>query len=621
MSVKEEILYIDSDYERYQRVLELDKDTLKLDCLPLIKSESYRAFVIASLKSDKEKISFLKDGLGDHSKYLIVKSLKDEYLRYLYIPLIQSEDFRVTLISSLSVDEYKEELLNSIISVYLRAQVITTFKSDTLKKKYLDEFNEASLARVVASLSNDVDKYEYLNRLVNEDAISLVVNSFISDEYIFLGLNKLSNEELKIVAISKMKSFKNMAVALEMIKDYSIKLCITDYLDSDTKKKELVKYLHGRIKVDLIASLSSVLKKQEYLQSIDNSFYRMIILISLPDKEKEKYIMKLSNYEEKMALIYSLQNKNRREWWIKIMEKQISFDLGIDPSILFGLEIEVEGINHGVIEKSDFGEDNYQGTFDGTLIQSLELKTPKLSNCVNSLNSLYYIFNMLHYAGFSSSWRCGGHIHFDAGYLTKKQEYLALFELWGSCEKIFYLISNPSGELPRRDATNFAMPLFKSLDERLKDGSIYHDLTLTDDEFVGKIHSWQDSKNNSLNLIHVRNGMNTIEFRISNGSNSFVTWMQNIALFARLLMVSKRLGGLSSKEELSGVEQNFWNLKELLKLDLREEEKLEILLDLLFGLDARKEVYRARYYANKELLAMDEKHPLNQLELSRVRKI
>ena len=76
MSDKEEILYIDSDYERYQRILELDKDTLKLDCLPLIKSESYRAFVIASLKSDKEKISFLKDGLGDHSKYLIVKSLK-----------------------------------------------------------------------------------------------------------------------------------------------------------------------------------------------------------------------------------------------------------------------------------------------------------------------------------------------------------------------------------------------------------------------------------------------------------------------------------------------------------------------------------------------------------------
>lgn len=621
MDVRETILSIDNDYERYRRVLELDEDSFKLECLSLIKSESYRAFVIASLKRDKDKLSFLKEDYKDHSRYLIVKSLKDEYLRYLYIPTILSEDSRVTLITSLSDDTYKDELLKNVKSMFFRAQIIATFQSDILKKKYLDELDEVSLARVVSTLSSDLDKYKYLSNMSNEDYIALVVNSFSSDAYIFLGLDKLKSEELKIAAISKMNSFKNMAVALDKIKDYSIKLCIADYLEKDDLKIRLIEYLGGRIKMDLIASLFNAEKKEEYLSNIDNSFYRMIILISCPDYIKEKYIMKLSNDEERMALVYSLQNKNRRELWIKLLEKQIPFDLGIDPEIKFGLEVEVEGINHETVQNSDFGEENYQGTFDGTLVQSLELKTPKLSNQVTSLNSLYYIFNMLYYAGFKASYRCGGHIHFDAGYLTQKQEYLALFELWGSCEKIFYLISNSSGELPRWDATNFAMPLFESFDERLKDGSIYHDLTLTDDEFVQRIHSWQDSKNNSVNLIHVRNGINTIEFRVSNGSNSFVTWMQNIALFARLLMASKRLGKLSEKVSLNGREQNLWNLKELLKLDLKEEDKLEILLDLLFGVDRRKEVYRDRYYANKELLATNEKHPLNQLELSRVRKI
>lgn len=52
-----------------------------------------------------------------------------------------------------------------------------------------------------------------------------------------------------------------------------------------------------------------------------------------------------------------------------------------------------------------------------------------------------------------------------------------------------------------------------------------------------------------------------MEFRVPNGSMSFVTWLQNIKLFGRLLMVSKALGSIFL-EEASEDEKTLWNLKE-----------------------------------------------------------
>ena len=101
-----------------------------------------------------------------------------------------------------------------------------------------------------------------------------------------------------------------------------------------------------------------------------------------------------------------------------------------------------------------------------------------------------------------------------------------------------------------------------------------------------------------------------MEFRVSNGSMSFIIWMQNIKLFGRLLMISKVLGNIHL-EHATEDEKKLWNLKEGLKQDISLEEKLEVLLELLFSED-EKEVYRNRYYANSRLL--EENNSLESFE-------
>lgn len=616
---------IDGDFNRYQYIMGLSSDRDKLSCLSYLNSNSYKAFIVASLNSDQNKISYLSMILDDHSRYLIIKSFKSEYLKYRYIPLIQAEDLKKELVLLISRDDYKEVLLKDIGSSYFRSIIVSSLISDDVKINYLDEFSEAGQAKVIASLSSDVLKFQYLSLLKDDDNLTLVVGSFKDDEFKLKSLDRICSEENKVVVISKLVNYKDMAKALNTIHDYAVQLCITQLLESDEEKIHLIQETNDRLQIDLVASLSSVQYKLEFLKQIKNPFYRMIIMISLPDEIKENMISLVDSFEEKMALIYSLQDHERRANWINLFGKHISFDLGIDLQLIFGLEIEVEGINSEEIKKWDFGKDNYRGTIDETLIHGVEIKTPKLRNEYDSLEKLYYIFNMIHYAGFSCSNRCGGHIHFDANYFQNKQEYLTLFELWSDVEDILYLIANRSGEIPRSDVVSYACPLFQSFQDRMDDGTIVNSLDLDDQQFIDELHSWQESKHNSLNIRNVNKSKNTIEFRISNGSMSFVTWMQNIVLYGHLLMASKRLAALSTKKELNREEQNLWNLKEILKLNVSKEDKLEVLLDLLFQNDLRKEVYRERFYANRSALEKCDVNPLSnagfyELDFTRVRK-
>lgn len=44
---------------------------------------------------------------------------------------------------------------------------------------------------------------------------------------------------------------------------------------------------------------------------------------------------------------------------------------------------------------------------------------------------------------------CGGHVHISSDYLTSKEAYANLFEIFGNAERILYIISNEKGDIPR----------------------------------------------------------------------------------------------------------------------------------------------------------------------------
>ena len=92
-----------------------------------------------------------------------------------------------------------------------------------------------------------------------------------------------------------------------------------------------------------------------------------------------------------------------------------------------------------------------------------------------------------------------------------------------------------------------------------------------------------------------------MEFRVANGTIDPDTWIENAKLFGRIVQVSEQLAEIQKKDELSKEEKELVCLKELLKDDIPQVEKAEILTRILFTEDERK-VYLRRYMVNNELM-------------------
>ena len=545
--------------------------------------------------------------MNDYELYQYICSLDDDKKKTM-LDNLGDMKLKALVIASLALDHDKEILLDKLDGLYVKSFVVSSFSSDELKLKCLSSFNKSTKALIIASFHTDELKRKYFSCVTSDKDKTTIIKSFISDEDKLWGIDTIKKEENKIPLIATLKSVENMTLALSKIEDYAIKLDILNNLDEKTKML-LVLHVNGKFQADVLASISSDNFKLSFLDTLSKE-NKMIVLISLSDIAKESYLDTDLDYLDKMALVYTLRNVELKSKWIAKLEYPMDFDLGIDPKLQFGLELECEGALNTYFCNLWTDKSSYLATMDATLMQGLEVKSPPIHNNFLDLEYLYYVFNVLNKAGFTVSNRCGGHIHFDKNYLKTKEEYIVLLEIWSYAEEIFYLISNEEGNIPREYVLYFTKPFLEGILNSLKEEKIYWDLQKSDEEFIQGLSQWQETKNNSLNFYHQNKKINTMEFRVPNGSMSFVTWMQNIKLFGRLLMVSKALGGISL-EEASEDEKTLWNLKEELKQDISVEDKLEILLELLFR-EEEKEVYRGRYYANKRLLG--ENNSLEKLE-------
>ena len=545
--------------------------------------------------------------MNDYELYQYIGSLDDDKKKSM-LDNLGDMKLKALVIASLVLDHDKEILLDKLDGLYVKSFVVSSFLSDELKLKYLSSFNKSTKALIIASFHTDELKRKYFSCVTSDKDKTTIIKSFISDENKLWGIDTIKKEENKIPLIATLKSVDNMALALSKIKDYAIKLDILNNIDEKMKMLLFLKVV-GKFQADVLASIQNVNFKCSFLDILSKED-RMIALITLPDQIKINYLSRDIDYLDKMALVYTLKDIELKNKWIANSEHSIAFDLGIDQELKFGLELECEGALNTYFCNLWTDKSSYLATMDATLMQGLEVKSPPIHNNFLDLEYLYYVFNVLNKAGFTVSNRCGGHIHFDKNYLKTKEEYIVLLEIWSYAEEIFYLISNEEGNIPREYVLYFTKPFLEGILNSLEEEKIYWDLQKSDEEFIQGLSQWQETKNNSLNFHHQNKKINTMEFRVPNGSMSFVTWMQNIKLFGRLLMVSKALGSISL-EEASEDEKTLWNLKEELKQDISVEDKLEILLELLFS-EEEKEVYRGRYYANKRLLG--ENNSLEKLE-------
>ena len=178
---------------------------------------------------------------------------------------------------------------------------------------------------------------------------------------------------------------------------------------------------------------------------------------------------------------------------------------------------------------------------------------------------------------------------------------------------------NEQGQIPRTGINKSASPISARVNKFLENGTIYIEDEEDLDEFIKDLQYIQENRYVGLNLLNINNGKNTIEFRIPNGTINPDTWIENIRLFGRIVQISEKLAEIEKQTECSEEDLKIFKLKEKLKEDIPEQDKFEVLLELLF-LKEERQVYRERYNTNSKILEQlpDEENPFGQVEFGKV---
>ena len=200
---------------------------------------------------------------------------------------------------------------------------------------------------------------------------------------------------------------------------------------------------------------------------------------------------------------------------------------------------------------------------------------------------------------------CGGHIHIGANYLTNTKAWQNLVELWANTERILFIISNAKGEIPRPGIKEHAEPVSRDLEEQIAIGMIKLNKESDLQDYKNQIRRAQIKREKGISFHNLmEGGIQTIEFRIPNGTLSPETWLENISLFGGIVRAAEDLSIIQQKAKGEATEQECYLLEcfELIRNKaVNEEQTLEILLELVIP-ESERDIYRERYRINNSLL-------------------
>ena len=510
--------------------------------------------------------SIVKSIKSDDIKTKIIKSaLKNGEINYIYIDVL----------SSINNDELKEKVLEQIEDPSFRIYLICSLNSDELKEKYMERVSPADRFKIIISLKSDELKLEYA-RTINKNKLQAAI------------LMHLKSDELKLENMNEI----DIAV-VQTIKSDDIK--IKWLLDNREKLSE----------EEVFRILFSLKNDNIKLQNIDlledrNSKIELLNRAKRPDL---KLLMHTCNklginiFDELINSNNGIYPENYNRKWQKIgIPQDMSFGIEIEaaseyaflytqfPHICKRWDMTNERVNRKYLEKEN--------------IYIIEASSPILSDCNEDIQDIYRVCTLLKSGGLEVEDNCGGHVHIGANYLTTKESYQRLIELWCNCEKIIFEICDEPYSVKRFTYDDYATPISGIL----KEGKIEDEQNLNKDEFIAQLQSVQGDRYKSINFANVGKKASTIEFRIPNGSLNPNVWIENIRLFGRMMKIAEELGKLDNREtkEYTREERRkLWLATMLVNANVPEEDKAKFLINLLFDEEQYKQIYFERYNTNK----------------------
>ena len=318
------------------------------------------------------------------------------------------------------------------------------------------------------------------------------------------------------------------------------------------------------------------------------------------------------------------------------------FETKTITTIMKSLSIPIYLINE-ITNNSDFEKEN---EFDKWIFSKEadddhlpEASSPIMTNTLDNLNQIKAICMIFKALGAQVNGETGLHINIGVDFFNDNIDALKyLLIIWSECEELFFKISNKENDVIRVCANTMSIPIKANIQktfeenssivlnneedftrfmyniqvrERLNDlfgfshGYLEFELmdAKTEEEKYAIFKKYLEEKEDddtsirytSVNFNHMtwhKKDKGRIEFRLFNSSLDFETIMQSILLISKLFQTCLELANNSKTKH--------HYFTKLLNDKISEEEKLKILLNLLFDNEEEKEIFRKRWISVKD---------------------
>lgn len=445
--------------------------------------------------------------------------------------------------------------------------------------------------------------------------------------------NNLKNEELKMkmrdklasIIIDKGISYDGLSTCLEIFTSDEIKMSfvntfnnkISGYLSSEESIRrynaDIMSYIYTLRYVNNYEwELSFIINILDKIKNYNNKSL-LIEIIEYKKNNKEMYDKLVIDYYEYLPEEYRVMIRMRNDssfLYNKALRfKKENLDIGIDPRISIAPEIEANG-------KYPFDLDlcrqiGFDGEFrvgsDATVPNGNEIVPVRpFHNNPDDVSKFCALCDAMREVGYyydEVNGNAAGQINLGLDYLDTKEAILAFYEIYGNCEELLYYISSEEGQIFRQSI--YSSSRIKPLSEIIGKRVIDEDLSRGEVIRLFSNDNSRDSgikglsyKKNSVCLRGTNNSDYRFEFRIPNGGCNYKTWIDNIRLYGKMMERAKQIADLMKKEYLTPEEENLIRLKiDLQDINLSLEDKLDLLMELLFDDEEIKQIYYRRYSA------------------------
>lgn len=603
------------DFEHLDSVLiSLLDEEVKYEYAPRIKDDKQRKVMMESIATYDEACQYLDNVVIDDDIDYVFNHIflnNDECLKYvkgyvdkfgvdgLYlVPHLRLDESKLQILDLLvqkgAVEEDLEECAISLVddelfldALYTRNIEVTMvsykrfgmIENDDLRRKYLDLVT-GGLFRLflILGINDDCERALYMSEYEADSSLVRLACECKYDEMIIFLLDYIQDDSLKSYAIKHMSSDECKIKALDCLANVQNKLLIVLSLDDDSYKKQFLE----REKLDIWNQLALLLT----MKDID---YRRNFV------DKNFVINGKHVYGDGFPIAFDVYDAGK---------DALPGDLG------FGLELEAVGyLALAILVYGGRLVNKYEVKEEDSLDSGLEMTSDILYYSEEDLKSIYQVCYFASLNELEADSDCGGHIHYSADYLDSYNAWYWLFYLYVNAEKLLAIMCNEEGKCIRAGAWKYA----KFFGAKYVD--ILDDIHVVDtvNDFVYEVQKVCDDRNYAINLTNIAIKQDTIEFRIPNGTLNPDVEVHNILLFGRLLVLAKRLADEEENVEL-------WNLLLAFDKEVDEENKVKILLDMLFEEDRNKEVFWKRYQANRGFWEESSNLEVARFGLARMKK-